>query len=75
MKSQINEIKKMQRLAGIINEEESSEPVSIKKAFEKYDLPNIIAALMDAGFHVDDIVNYIEGSYIEFFQNYKKSNI
>ena len=72
MKTQLNEIKRMQQLAGIINEEESSEPVSIKKAFEKYDLPNIIAVLMDDGFHVDDIVNYIEVSYIEFFQNYKR---
>ena len=63
----------MQQLAGVVNEEVSQNP-SIEKAFEDYDLPNIIGALMDAGFNVDDIVNYIKGSYIGFFQNYKKSN-
>ncbi len=73
MKTQINEIKRMQQLAGMINEEESSQNPSIEKAFEKYDLPNIIAALMDAGYNIDDIINYIKESYIEFFQNYKKS--
>jgi hypothetical protein len=74
MKNQINEIKRMQQLAGVINEEESMQQPSIGKAFEHYNLHKIIPALMEAGYHIDDIVNYIKEEYFAFFQIFKKSN-